>query len=199
MTIMKTPKRSSRRRAGFTLIELLMYTIGLAIIVNLCATMFVSSSRISGVGTSAMKRMEDLQEVHQGFLKAIREAEGIADQVASYRSSEDQLVLRLSPSEGQARYGVIGRLRSDTHLSYMEFTQEGDTFEPDSLHTWQLPIAKATFSYNQTQPWDATLIQLDVTPESVFADGKDSQVRRFIAAPRATQRIAATPSGREAQ
>jgi len=161
------------RCAGFTLIEMLIAGAVLLVLINVCMGLFLSASRVAAYTTAAFDRAEILSELEQDFAELVRESVTIAEGYAEYRTSEEQLVLRM-PANG---YRIIGTLNNPERLAWLEY-RDGELVD---MGGWPLPLAEVRFSY----PQGAGLVQLDVRVKRESERAAQSEVvRRILAAPR---------------
>lgn len=92
--------------AGTTLLEMIAYVFILGIVINLCAQVFLSSSRLAAVeGGGAIERIETLDGMERDFRETVRECNGVVTDVAGFACDEKQAVLRLPDGE---RFVVFG-------------------------------------------------------------------------------------------
>lgn len=145
-----TKRNVSRRRNGYSLLEMLGYVAILAVGVNLCASLFTTSMRLSALGSEGLERVQGIADIEQAFRDTVQSAHAIVPQYASYRSGPDQMVLRAGSVEGVPRYIVLGALRDPNHLSKMEIIDRPGKPEAASFVTYALPLESIHFEAQPT-------------------------------------------------
>jgi hypothetical protein len=170
-----------RPRSGYTLLEMLAYVSIFAIVVNLAAALFVSSTRLRMMGSEALERMQALEEMGAGFSDAVRESLGVVEQGGAYRTTGDTLVLALP---GERRYAVLGRLRGDDRLVLMRIhDREVETHE--YLKTFPRPLQALEFAHEPQAGGRARIVMLVGLQDALR---RDAVMHRFVATPRSYPR-----------
>ena len=145
---MPRPPHSRRERtAGTTLIEMIAYIAVLGVMISLCLSIFVTTSRLSLIGTGTLERMTGVEEIRKGFSETVREAVGVRAEAASYRTGPEVLVLEL-PCDHGARYAVFSRPGPDQRLSKLVFTEREGEFSPEHFVTYQQNLRTLQFAYD---------------------------------------------------
>lgn len=133
------------RRAGTSLLEVIATVALLGILVSLCLKMFVMDSRLTALNALHLNRLENLRAVQHRFRESVRESQGVVEGVLDYRTSEDQLVLRLADMEGIPRYTVWGAFAEADHLSMLQVALETPP-QVERLETLNFPVEGVGFT-----------------------------------------------------
>lgn len=176
----------NRNSAGYTLLELLAAGAIMFAALTLCGKLFVQTTRLSAANTGAMDRLNQMRELENEFIETVHEAVGVAARAASYRTSEDTLVLRLPANKGERRCAVFGALRRPDRITRMILHESGGSWEAESLTTFALPVGQLRFSWEGETLSEARLVRMHVGA----ADGlrPEKRVQRVLAACRGIER-----------
>jgi hypothetical protein len=176
--------------AGMLLLECLMYVAILAIVVNLVASVFVSATRLSAVGTAALDRVNAVDDVREAFTRAVREAEAVVPGAGAFATGPNQLVLRMplgAHKDAHARYVVLGCIDPAPGFKSLEITEKNGQYAPEAYTVCSLPVQSLRFDYGAGPPERARLISLDVVAANARKD-KDPTTYRLTGALRSTER-----------
>ncbi len=154
-------RRHSRleRTAGTTLIEIIAYIAVLGVMISLCLSIFVTTSRLSLIGTGTLDRMTGLEQIHKGFSETVRDAVAVRTEAASYRTGPDVLVLELPCNDG-VRYAVFSRVGPDQRLSKLIFTEQDGKFSPEHFVTYRQNLRTLRFGYDTSDETLARRVSL---------------------------------------
>lgn len=95
-----------RRKGGYTLVEVIGYGLILVMLLNVCASILMSSKRVHTLGTLALDRNEVIEEVVADFREVAAQAIASGSSIANLRLPPDALVLTLRPEGSEQRYAV---------------------------------------------------------------------------------------------
>jgi len=166
--------------AGMTLLEMLGYIFVLAIVVNICLQVFLSSSRLATVGGSAVDRIENLAALQNDFRTSVRECVGVAGDVAGFASNENQAVLRTPDGE---RYVVFGALEGQQRLSKRTIRVKEGAGDLERVETYPVDLSAVRFTYSGEKPDTSRCVTLHVTAAGRVKDnraGKDVTVAATV-------------------
>ncbi len=168
-------KRYSTNKAGYTLIEMLYYGAILAIVVNLAAGAFISSSRLFAYSTKALDRMQVLDEIGRDFAATVRKSSGVSEGVMNYRSGSDQVVLEVGDE-----YIVFGRLGDKPQLNRLVIAEEDGDYQVKAIESYRRELEDIEFIYDAS-PTNARLVSLSLVPGN---DGRKNKAvpQKFSAA-----------------
>ncbi len=183
------PMRLTRSagKAGMTLLELLGCVAILAIVINLAASVFISSTRLSVLGTSALDKMWAVEEIRGEFVGAVRTSSGVCSGVGKYRSGTDQIVLetaRPGDQKGVKRYVVFGPIRSDSRLDKLVIMEKDGKQSAERFVTYPLDLDSIQFKYDSNVPDRAHLVSLEINVRNEGSKQKTGRLHRFSAAMR---------------
>jgi len=151
--------------AGMTLLELLGCAAVLAVVINLAAQVFITSSRLSVLGTTSLDRMGVVEEIREEFVATVRQSCAVRPSVGKYRSGSEQLILALSSSarDGSAkRYAVFGRIGSESRLSKLVISETDGAYAAERFVTYPLDLESIRFTYDKSVPDEARLVSLEL-------------------------------------
>ena len=158
-------RQRAAANAGMVLIEALAYVAILAIVVNVTMSVFVSASRLSLLGTTALDRLTMVEHIREGYARTVREAQGVVSVVGAYRTGGDRLVLEMprSPEHADARrYVVFGFITSTSCLGRLEIIEKDGQYSAAAYSTYALPVSALRFGYDTPDPEQARLMSLEV-------------------------------------
>ena len=185
-TMPMRPTRSAGK-AGMTLLEVLGSVAVLAIVINLAASVFISSTRLSALGTSALDKMWAIEEIRSEFVSAVRASSGVRSGVGKYRSGTDQLVLETTRSgdqRGVKRYVVFGAIGSDSRLDKLVVLEKDGKQSAERFVTYPLDLDSIQFKYDSNVPGKAHLVSLEINIRNEGSKQKTGRLHRFSAAMR---------------
>jgi len=152
-------------RAGMTLLELLGCAAVLAVVINLAAQVFITSSRLSVLGTTSLDRAGVVEDIRDEFVAAVRESSAILPGVGKYRSDSEQLILELSMHGRQSspkRYVVFGRIGSESRLSKLVISEKTSVYSAERFVTYPVDLESVRFTYDKNVPQKARLVSLEL-------------------------------------
>ena len=130
-----------------TLIELIPYLTILGVMIGLCLSIFVTTSRLSLIGSGTLDRMTGIGEIRTDFSETVREAVRVRGRGGSYETGPDTLVLELPCNQG-TRYAVFTRVDSNQQLSKLVFLAQEGEFLPEHFVTYKPNLRKVRFEYD---------------------------------------------------
>lgn len=172
------------QKAGYSILEMLGYIAVFAVILNLAVSLFISTTRLSAYATTAMDRIEGIEEVHREFADAVHEAVDVSPGVASYVSGGDRLVLELPQApggKGGARYAVLGDLKGNGRMAKLILTERDGAFETEYMATYGQIFVGIRFLYNTVEPAGARLVRLELEVDNATAKNTIPRVNTFAA------------------
>jgi hypothetical protein len=182
----KRPGRAARPDAGMLLLETMVYIGVLAVILNVALSIFISASRLSLMGTTALDRLCMVEEVRQVFSRGAHEAQAVAPGIGAYKTGPDQVVFELPSdhaAEGERRYVVFGRIISPARLSRMEIVEKDGQFSLAACSTYALPVSALQFGFPGDDPGRARLVSVELdVPNAGKTKPKPPVTYRFLAA-----------------
>ena len=184
---MQMKPTGSANVAGMTLLELLGCVAILAVVINLTASVFITSTRLSVLGTTALDRMWAVEEIRSEFAGAVRASSGVCTSVGKYRSGTDQLVLRTArptEQEGVKRYVVFGPIGADSRLSKLVIVEKNGKHSAERFVTYPLDLDSIGFKYDANVPHEARLVSLEISIRNEGSKHKTGAPHRFSAAMR---------------
>jgi len=180
-------RTGSAGKAGMTLLEVLGCVAILAIVINLAASVFITSTRLSALGTSALDKMCAVEDIRSEFVGAVRTSSGVCSGVAKYRSGTDQLVLQIAPpgdQKGDKRYVVFGPIGSDSRLDKLVILERDGKQSAERFVTYPLDLDSIQFKYDSDVPDRAHLVSLEISVRNDGNKHKTGRLHRFSAAMR---------------
>jgi hypothetical protein len=177
----------SADNAGMTLLEVLGCVAVLAIVINLAASVFISSTRLSILGTSALDKMWAIDEIRGEFVGAVHTSSGVCAGVADYRSGADQIVLEMARPSGEKevkRYAVFGLIGSDSRLGKLVLLEKNGKHSAERFVTYPLDLDSIRFKYDAKVPHEAHLVSLEIDVRNDGGKHKKRAPHTFTAAMR---------------
>ena len=129
-------------RAGFTLIEMLTYGVVLAVIVNLCATLFLSARRMYSLSELSVTRMEALRDVESDLREAAAGANAVVAGVPGATLSNVVLALRAGDA-GEALTYTVWRLGDPGALIFERYESEDGTLAITAQRGYAIGVTAA--------------------------------------------------------
>jgi hypothetical protein len=179
--------KRSPNRAGMTLLELLGCAAILAVVINLAAQVFITSSRLSVLGTTSLDRAGVVEDIRDEFVAAVRQSSAIRSSVGNYRSDSEQLILALSPSArgGNAkRYTVFGYIGSESRLSKLVISEKDGAYAAERFVTYPVDLESVRFTYGRSVPQKARLVSLELRVKNEGSRREADVAHTFTAAMR---------------
>lgn len=173
--------------AGMTLLEVLGCVAILAIVINLAASVFITSTRLSMLGTTALDRMWAVDEIRSEFAGAVRASTGVCSGVGRYRSGTDQLVLQMARPREQKevkRYMVFGLIGSDSRLGELVILEKNGRHSAERFVTYPLDLDSIRFKYDANVPHEAHLVSLELDVRNDGGSHNRRAPHRFTSAVR---------------
>ncbi len=173
--------------AGTTLLEMIAYVFILGIVINLCAQVFLSSSRLAAVGGGAIERIETLDGMERDFRETVRECNGVVTDVAGFACDEKQAVLRLPDGE---RFVVFGAPEGVQRLCKRTIRVKDGAWDLERAETYPIDLSAIRFSYSGAGPASSRSVTLHVTAAGRSRDnraGKDVTVTATLRGTSTTQ------------
>ena len=158
-----------RETAGTTLLEMIAYLFVLGIVINLCAQVFLSSSRLAAVGGAAVERIETLDGMQRDFRETVRECNGIVADVAGFASNENQAVLRMPDGE---RFVVFGAPEGVQRLSKRTIRVKDGVWDLERAETYPIDLSAFRFSYSGAGPEPSRSVTLHATAAGRARDNR---------------------------
>jgi hypothetical protein len=158
--MMQSRSRFGKRISGYSLIEMLVYVAILAVGVNLCGALFVTSMRLSALGSEKLERIQGAAELENEFREAVRSGEAVIPEFGAYRSGPGQVVLRAGAVDGAPRYLVLGAVRDAEHLSKLEIIDRPGKPEAAAFVTYAPRLSALEFTYDVDPPASARLVRM---------------------------------------
>jgi len=174
-------------KAGMTLLEVLGCIAILAVVINLAAGVFVTSTRLSVLGTGALDKMWAVEDIRSEFVSAVRTSSAVCCGVGKYRSGTDQLVLETTQSgdqKGGKRYVVFGPIGSDSRLDKLVILERDGKQSAERFVTYPLDLDSIQFRYDSDVPHEAHLVSLEIIAHNEGSKQKAGRLHRFSAAMR---------------
>ncbi len=181
----KTSSWRTTASAGMTLLEMLGYIAILAIVINLSLKVFIASSRLTGLGTSAVDRLALVEEVRDDFTRIVRLSAGVVPAVGDYRSGENCLILEMpqDPARNEGRtYIIWGAIVQELRLTRMAVLEKDGEFTAESLVSYPRDFQAIRFSYDTPEAEKARLVTLGLSYGTSSAEDASSRTRSFSAA-----------------
>ena len=174
-------------RAGMTLLELLGCAAVLAVVINLAAQVFITSSRLSVLGTTSLDSAGVVEDIRDEFVAAVHQSYAIAPSVGNYRSDSEQLILALAPSAregGAERYIVFGRIGSKSRLSKLVISEKDGAYVAERFVTYPVDLESIRFTYDKSDPHEARLVSLELRVRNEGKRHRADAAHTFTAAMR---------------
>jgi len=173
--------------AGMSLLEMLGYVAVLGVVINLAASVFVNSSRLSALCTAALDRVAAVEEIRDEFTASVRESYRIRTSVGRYRTGTDYVVLdmaRVPEDESTRRYVVFGPIESESRLSKLVIIDQGGTLSAEMFVTYRQELDSIQFSYDSDDVGTARLVTIEIEPKDIVGRGNKPPPHTFAAAMR---------------
>jgi len=152
--------------AGMTLLELLGCAAVLAVVINLAAGVFVTSSRLSVLGTTSLDKMGVVEEIHDEFVAAVRQSHSAQSSLGDYRTGTGLVILEQSQhsrENGPKRYVIFGRIGSQSRLSKLVLSEKEGELAAERFVTFPLDLEYMRFTYDRSVPREARLVSLELS------------------------------------
>lgn len=150
-----------RRNGGYSLLEMLVYIVAFGMAVNILVSLLGTGARLTAITTLGLERMDGVRDVEDTFTRYARQAAGVVDSVATYHTSESQVVLKMPPgNEDGIEYMVLGALKDPDRFAVLGLKPGGSGWEAGYLRTLRQPLARIHFETASTER--GTLLHLDV-------------------------------------
>jgi len=185
--MMRAPKNNRR---GTSLLEMLAYVAILGLLINAILGVMAAAGRLNAIGIATLDRMKNAGDIRETFLRDVKTAASVAETAASYKTTENQLVLELPAVEASRRYVVYGLLKSQRRLDRLEFElSENQAAVVKSFQTFPLDLEGFRV---ETAPQGPVSIELDADvvgnrPVPPGAKRKPPVTYTFTAATRSAQ------------
>jgi hypothetical protein len=150
--------------AGLSLLEVLACAAILGVVINLCASVFVTSSRLSVLGTTALDRIHVVQEIRDGFISTVRESCAVVPTLSEYSSGSEQIILEMAQRPAQKagkRYAILGRFGSESRLGRLKILEKDGKYSAEGFVTYPLEFDSIRFGYDKSTVHEARLISLE--------------------------------------
>ena len=147
--------------SGMSLLEVLGCIAVLGIIINLALSLFLDASRLNVLGTEALDKLRQTEEIRREFQEAVRECISVCEQAGSYKTGEDQLVLRAHPDAingEEERYVILHTVQSPKRLRKIVLVKKNGILEGASVVTYPLEVDLARFTIDKQN-----LVSMDIT------------------------------------
>ena len=170
-----------------TLIEVLGYIAIIAVVINLATSVFLSSSRLSAIGTAALDSVNAVEDIRDGFTSAVHRSSGVSAGIGEHRSGSERVVLTMprgSDEEAAHRYVVFGPLSSDSRLSKLVVIEQDGKLSAESFVTYSQALDSIRFSYDTADSSEAKLVMMDIETKRTVDRGRKRAPCRFAAAMR---------------
>lgn len=173
-------KHRLTQRSGITLIGILGYVAVLGIVIPLALNLFLDSMRLTALGTTALDKMGQTEDIRREFREAVRECVALCPKVGTFQTGEDVLVLKAHHNESQGedgRYVIFQTLGSPMRLRKIELAQRDGKLEPAYVKTFPLELESVRFEHDGDQ-----LVSLDLVLKREHQRSKrEPTVHRFTA------------------
>jgi hypothetical protein len=174
-------------RAGMTLLEVLGCIVILAVVINLAASVFITSTRLSVLGTSALDKMCAVEDIRSEFVGAVRASSAVCAGVGKYRSGPDQIVLQMAQpgdQKGVKGYVVFGPIGSDSRLDKLVILEKDGKHTAERFVTYPLDLDSIQFKYDSDVPHESRLASLEISARNNGNKQNNPLLHRFTAAMR---------------
>ena len=173
---MQMTRTGSADRAGMTLLEVLGCIAILAVVINLAASVFITSTRLSVLGTSVLDKMCAVEDIRSEFVGAVRASTRVCSSVGKYRSGPDQIVLQMAQpgdQKGVKRYVVFGPIGSDSRLDKLVILEKDGKHTAERFVTYPIDLESIQFRYKRNNP---PLHRFTAAMRNVSAAGRETEV-----------------------
>jgi len=173
---------------GMSLLEVLCAAVLLAVVINLAARTFISSSRLAAFGTAALDKMVVLDTIHNDFVASVRGSGRLCSGIGRYRSGRDTVVLEMPQSVDESdvrRYIVFGPIESESRLSRLQIVEQGGEARVERFVTYRQALDSIRFSYDSDEIENVRQITMDIETRKVGNRSGTRPVNRCIATMRA--------------
>jgi len=185
---MRTKVTRTDKYAGMSLLEVLGYLAVVGVVINLAASVFISSSRLSVLCTAALDKVVAIEEIHDGFTTAVHESSRVCTGVGEYRTGAGHVVLEMaqvSDEEDTRRYVVFGPIGSDSRLSRLVIVEQDGTSSVESFSTYRQELDWIRFSYDSDDVERTRMVAMKIEPKEAVDRGMKRPPYTFVAAMRA--------------
>jgi len=170
-----------------TLLEVLGCIAILAVVINLAAGVFITSTRLSVLGTSVLDKMWAVEDIRSEFVGAVRASSAVCVGVGKYRSGTDQIVLEMAPlgnQKGVKRYVVFGPIGSDSRLDKLVILETDGKHTAEKFVTYPVELESIQFRYDSDVPHKAHLVSLEIAACNNGSKQSTPMLHRFTGAMR---------------
>jgi hypothetical protein len=172
--------------AGMSLVEVLGCIAILGVVINLGASVFITSTRLSALGTTALDRMHVVEDIRGGFTNTVRESCAVVPTLSEYRSGNEQVILEMAPTQrSEKRYAILGRLGSGSRLSRLVVVGEDGDYSAESFRTYPLDLDTIRFGYDKSAMQDVRLVSIEFDIKDEGNRRSKRAAHKFTAAMRA--------------
>ncbi len=166
-----------------------MYVAVLAGTVDLAASVFMSSTRLSAMGKAALARIDAQEDIRADFADTVRMAQGVREGIGHYQSNAEQLVLALPPNPGQEdtrRYAVFGLLPEKQQFYRLVLVEEANgDLRPDRAKSYARHFEQIQFDYGDSDNGiGARMISLSLEPVRKKRGNRPPTIYRYCVAMR---------------
>lgn len=113
--------KTMRANGGYTLYEVLGYSLILGMLLSLSTSIFLSSKRISFLGTLALERNDIIEEVVHDFRAVAAQSIGVAPSIPQVSLPADTVVLELRSAGGEPHF-ALWRTDADNRLYLQKYS-----------------------------------------------------------------------------
>lgn len=171
--------------AGISLLEVLACAAILAVVINLAAGAFITSTRLSVLGTSALDRMQAVDEIRNGFTSTVRESCAVVPTLSEYSSGSEQIILEMAQRPAQKagkRYAILGQFGSESRLSRLVVLEKDGDYTIASFMTYPLDLGSIRFSCDTGDMQGARLVSLEFDVKNERRVRRPRPAHKFTAA-----------------
>lgn len=168
---------SRQHRLGATLIEMLGYALMLGVLVNICMTTFVRTSRLSALSTETVLRRDAMNAFARDFTRLTRSATEVMNAEGPFTTDATQVVLR-------TRDGVRVAGAVDGKLAIWA-VDEASGCSIQKIDTYPVALERIRFVYDAEPANAARLITCEITVRARERSQDPARTRLVVAGLRA--------------
>jgi len=178
--------RQGQSVAGMSLVEVLGCIAILGVVINLGASVFITSTRLCALGTTALDRMHVVEEIRDGFTGTVRESCAVVPTLSEYRSGNEQVILEMAPTgRSEKRYAILGRFGCGSRLSRLVVVGEDGNYSVETFRTYPLDVDKIRFGYDKSAVQDVRLVSIEFDIKDEGQKRNKRTAHKFTASMRA--------------
>ena len=153
-----------KNQLGLTLVHMLAYVTILAVVINICAALFVAVLRMHDAGSNALDQSQTLRHVEAELREVVSGAVAVRPEVGEHRTSNSAVVLEFPPEAetGAARYAVFRKLANvNDGVALQRLELRGEQLKVVYLKTYNPAFGAIEFGRgDETGPARAVTVRL---------------------------------------